>query len=62
MEEVYFVDSCLLWSILYKRLVDHGFERVDLKVTLKAINAAIRGDFVYRRWTDKKYQYFPTKR
>jgi hypothetical protein len=62
VEEVYFVDSCLAWSILYNRLFDHGFKREDLKVTLKAINAAIRGDFVYRRWTGKKYRHFPIKR
>lgn len=60
-DEVYFVDSCLAWSILYNRLYDHGFARKGLKVTLKAINAAIIGDFVYRRWTGKKYRHFPAK-
>ena len=61
-DEVYFVDSCLAWSILYNRLYDHGFEREDLKITLKAINAAIVGDFVYRRWTGKKYLHYPTSK
>lgn len=58
-ETVAFSDSCLAWSILYNRLFDHGFERKDLKVTLKAINAAIAGDFVYRRWDGKKYLHYP---
>ncbi|MBS1086681.1 hypothetical protein [Gluconobacter sphaericus] len=59
-DTVGFSDSCLAWSILYNRLFDHGFERKDLKVTLEAINAAIVGDFVYRRWNGKKYLYYPT--
>lgn len=56
---VTFSDSCLAWSILYNRLVDHGFKRGALIPTLTAINAAIEGDFVYRRWTGKRYRYFP---
>lgn len=59
-EKVTFSDSCLAWSILYNRLVDHGFKRKALQTTLTAINAAIDGDFVYRRWNGKKYRYFPT--
>lgn len=58
-EQVHFSDSCLAWSILYNRLYDHGFDRPALKTTLEAINAAIDGDFVYRRWTGKKYRRFP---
>lgn len=57
---VTFSDSCLAWSILYNRLFDHGFERSALMTTLKAINAAIDGDFVYRRWDGKKYLRYPT--
>ncbi len=57
---VTFSDSCLAWSILYNRLVDHGFEKPALMRTLKAINAAIDGDFVYRRWDGKRYLHFPT--
>lgn len=60
-ESVHFSDSCLAWSILYNRLYDHGFDRKQLKVTLKAINAAIEGDFVYRRWTGKAYRRYPAK-
>lgn len=60
-ERVTFSDSCLAWSILYNRLVDHGFKRKALQTTLTAINAAIAGDFVYRRWNGKKYLYYPTK-
>lgn len=59
-ESVHFSDSCIAWSILYNRLFDHGFKRKDLMVTLKAINAAIVGDFVYRRWDGKKYRRYPS--
>ena len=61
-ETVNFSDSCLAWSILYNRLYDHGFDKPALKTTLKAINAAIVGDFVYRRWTGKQYLRFPTQK
>jgi hypothetical protein len=61
-EKVHFSDSCLAWSILYNRLYDHGFDKPALMTTLKAINAAIDGDFVYRRWTGKKYLRFPTEK
>jgi hypothetical protein len=30
-------------------MCDHGFDKPALMTTLKAINAAIDGDFVYRR-------------
>lgn len=60
-EEVFFSDSCLAWSILYNRLYDRGFETSDLKVTLAAINAAIVGDFVYRRWDGSKYLRYASK-
>lgn len=56
---VYFPESCLAWSILYNRLADNGFGRPALKKTLKAINAAIDGDFVYRRLDGKRYLRFP---
>ncbi|SDC78652.1 hypothetical protein SAMN05444678_105235 [Sphingomonas sp. YR710] len=59
-DTVHFSDSCLAWSILYNRLYDHGFEPAALRTTLKAINAAIQGDFVYRRWDGKAYRRFPT--
>ncbi len=58
-ESVSFPDSCLAWSILYNRLVDHGFERDALQTTLEAVNAAIEGDFVYRRWTGKQFKHYP---
>lgn len=58
---VSFSDSCLAWSILYNRLVDHGFKKPALMKTLEAINAAIDGDFVYRRWNGKKYLRYPHK-
>jgi hypothetical protein len=58
-DDVAFSDSCLAWSILYNRVYDHGFERKHLKTALGAINAAIKGNFVYRRWTGKKYLRFP---
>lgn len=61
-EVVHFSDSCLAWSILYNRLFDHGFEKPALMTTLKAINAAIDGDFVYRRWTGRKYLHYPTRK
>lgn len=61
-DTVAFSDSCLAWSILYNRLVDHGFEKPALMKTLKAINAAIDGDFVYRRWDGKRYLHYPTTR
>ena len=60
-DQVTFSDSCLAWSILYNRLVDHGFEKAALMKTLKAINAAIDGDFVYRRWNGKKYLRYPAE-
>ncbi len=60
-DSVHFSDSCLAWSILYNRLYDYGLKREKLKITLKAINAAIVGDFVYRRWTGKRYRRFPAK-
>ncbi|MBB6413705.1 hypothetical protein [Mesorhizobium sangaii] len=41
-DTVTFSDSCLAWSILYNRLVDHGFQRPALMTTLRAINAASR--------------------
>ncbi len=57
-EKVSFSDSCLAWSILYNRLAGkNGFGRPALKATLAAINAAIKGDFVYRRWDDEKGRY-----
>ena len=59
-DTVTFSDSCLAWSILYNRLVDHGFKKPALMKTLKAVNAAIAGDFVYRRWDGKKYLHYPT--
>lgn len=59
---VSFSDSCLAWSILYNRLVDHGFEKSALMTTLEAINVAIDGDFVYRRWDGKKYVHYPTEK
>ena len=31
-----------------------------LMKTLKAINAAIAGDLVYRRWDGRKYLHYPT--
>jgi hypothetical protein len=58
-EIVHFSDCCLAWSILYNRLYDHGYDRASLRKTLKAINAAIEGDFVYRRWTGRGYRRFP---
>ena len=61
-DTIAFSDSCLAWSILYNRLFDHGFERKDLKVTLEAINAAIDGDFVYRRWDGRRYLHYPTSK
>lgn len=60
-ETVTFSDSCLAWSILYNRLVDHGFHTTGLKTSLDAINAAIEGDFVYRRWDGGRYRRFPVK-
>ncbi|MDF0544868.1 hypothetical protein PX699_21190 [Sphingobium sp. H39-3-25] len=62
-EKVSFSDSCLAWSILYNRLArKNGFGRPALKATLTAVNAAITGDFVYRRWDDEKGRYlrFPS--
>jgi hypothetical protein len=59
---VYFTDACLAWSILYNRLTDHGFERDELMKSLEAINAAIVGDFVYRRWDGKKYRRHPSSK
>lgn len=59
-DTVTFSDSCLAWSILYNRLVDHGFEKSGLMSTLKAINSAIVGDFVYRRWDGNKYRHYPS--
>ena len=56
---VTFSDSCLAWSILYNRLVDHGFHKTGLKTALAAINAAIDGDFIYRRWDGQRYRRFP---
>lgn len=61
-EKVSFSDCCLAWSILYNRLCDHGFDKAALMTTLKAINAAIDGDLVYRRWTGKKYLRFPAEK
>lgn len=60
--KVHFSDSCLAWSILYNRLYDHGSDKPALILTLKAINAVIDGDFVYRRWRGKKYLCFPTEK
>lgn len=58
VERVSFSDSCLAWSILYNRLAGkQGFGRPVLKETLAAINAAIEGDFVYRRWDEAKGRY-----
>lgn len=59
-DTVSFSDSCLAWSILYNRLIDHGFKKPALMKTLKAINAAIVGDFVYRRWDGRRYLHYPT--
>jgi hypothetical protein len=59
-DTVAFSDSCLAWSILYNRLFDHGFEKKHLQITLAAINAAIVGDFVYRRWDGQRYLHYPT--
>ena len=58
-DTVTFSDSCLAWSILYNRLSDHGFAKRSLKTTLTAINLAIVGDFVYRRWNGEKYLRYP---
>lgn len=57
---VNFSDCFLAWSILYNRLVDHGFQKDELMTTLKSINKAITGDFIYRRWNGKKYKYYPS--
>lgn len=59
-EIVYFPESCLAWSILYNKLADDGFSREALRKTLTAINAAIEGDFVYRRWNGTRYLRFPS--
>lgn len=56
---VYFAESCLAWSILYNRLADDGFSRSALKKTLKVINTALDGDFVYRRWDGTQYLRYP---
>ena len=61
-ETVAFSDTCLAWSILYNRLFDHGFKKSALMTTLEVINAAIEGDFVYRRWDGKKYLRYPTEK
>jgi hypothetical protein len=61
-DTVHFSDSCLAWSILYNRLFDHGFDKRALMTTLKAINAAIDGNFVYRRWSGEKYLHYPNRK
>lgn len=56
---VKFTESCLAWSILYNSLAGHGYTRAELRKTLDVINAAVEGDFVYRRWTGVVYGRYP---
>jgi hypothetical protein len=60
-DRVSFSDTCLAWSVLYNRLYDHGFSKDALQPTLSAINGAIEGDFVYRRWDGSKFRRHPKK-
>lgn len=51
-------DACLAWSILYNVLANHGSRsRVAFQDAIDRINAAVAGDFVYRRWDGKNRCY-----
>jgi hypothetical protein len=55
--------SCLAWSVLYySRLAEGSRKRAQMKLTLDKINAAVRGDFMYRRWDQVKYVRYASAR
>jgi hypothetical protein len=62
-ETVGYADSCLAWSILYNVLANE--ESISQRAFQKAIdkvNAALPGEFVYRRWVegDGRYKVYPS--
>jgi hypothetical protein len=59
LDGVGFTDSCLAWSILYSRLLEHGFALDELRETLDKINFTVPGKFMYRRWSGSRYLRYP---
>lgn len=62
-ETVPYPDSCIAWSILYNSLQkkkidnDKRAERTAFRNAIKKINKVVDGDFLYRRWDEKKKKY-----
>lgn len=59
-EGVSFTDSALAWSILYRDIVEHGFDRDTLQKAVDKINHVVPGDFVVRRWDRNVYRRYPS--
>ncbi|MBB5766538.1 hypothetical protein [Xanthomonas euroxanthea] len=62
-DNVGFTDSCLAWSILYRLLeaLDRPCDTETARRAVDAINALVKGNFLYRRWDAslKRYLVYP---
>lgn len=54
-----FTDSALAWSILYRDIIEHGFDRQTLRDAVDKINHVVPADFVVRRWDGMVYRRYP---
>ena len=52
-----FNEYATAWTILYHRLSRNGETKKSAQQALKEIRAVVAGQFIYRRWDDKKRRY-----
>jgi hypothetical protein len=58
-QPVGFQDSSIAWSILYNVLATaENANASTMRNAIRKINAAISGDFVYRRWDEDQQRYW----
>ena len=58
-----YADSCLAWSILYNVLAsEESISRDAFQGAIDKVNAAVAGEFVYRRWVARegRYRIYPS--
>lgn len=57
-----YAQTCVAWSVFYHSLAtSHGIGQTQMRDALDRMNAAVDSDFLYRRWTGKRYRRYPSK-
>jgi hypothetical protein len=56
---VMYAQACVAWSIFYHCLAQEGITKEHMQHAMDRMNQAVDSDFLYRRWTGKKYMRYP---